>query len=146
MKHPWRLFVARAGPARAKNGPALFQYFGLHEEVAESRMQGICGRRGQNNFGVAGYLNHPAFAGAVGERDSPQFNVVLRRDRNLRVGLQISLTAAELDLGFRKNGLIRFQRFHSWLICRRPELSCGNVADIAESPPGITSGVLTPPG
>src|SRR5579859_3425046 len=71
MEHPGRLFIERSRPARTENRPPRFQYLRLHEEIAESRMEDVRGRRGENNFGVAGYLNNSAFAGTVGERDSP---------------------------------------------------------------------------
>ena len=71
VKHPGRLFVERPSSAGAKNRPVRFQYFRLYEKIAERRMEDVRGRRGENNFGVAGDLDNPAFAGTVGERDSP---------------------------------------------------------------------------
>ena len=43
VKHPWRLLVAGAGPASAKNRLALAEDLGLHKQIAERRMQGVGG-------------------------------------------------------------------------------------------------------
>ena len=43
VEHPGHRLVAGAGPARAEDGPVRFGDLGLHEEIAERRMQRVAG-------------------------------------------------------------------------------------------------------
>ena len=54
MKHPWRMFVEGAGPARAEDRLPFADDLGLHEEIAERRMQRVGGRRGEHDFRITG--------------------------------------------------------------------------------------------
>src|SRR5579871_3807180 len=116
MEHPGRLIVKRSWPARAKNRPALFEYFRFHKEVTEGGMQFVRSSRREYNLGIAGYLNNAALARTVRERDPAKLNIILWRNSYFRVGLNIFFAAAELDFCLGKNGFIRFQRFCGWLI------------------------------
>ena len=53
MEHPGRRLVAGARPAGAEEGLARGDDLGLHEEIAERRMQGVGGGRRQHHLGVA---------------------------------------------------------------------------------------------
>src|SRR6185437_6089817 len=109
-------------------------------------MQDVCRGRCQNNFRIAGYLNDSALACMVRERDTPQFDVIFRRNSNLRVGLKFSFTTTKLHLGFGEDGFVRFEGLRSWLMSSRPEPSGANVTDITKSSPWIARGVFTPSG
>ena len=62
VKHPGHRFFARAGSTRAENGPAGFDDLGLHEEIAERRMQCVGGGGRQHHLRVTRDLNRPARA------------------------------------------------------------------------------------
>ena len=73
----WVLVVG-AGAAGAEDGPVGGQDLRLDEQVAEGRVQGVGGGRGQYHLGVAGDLDGAASLGAVGEAHPAQLDVVLR--------------------------------------------------------------------
>ncbi len=64
MKHPWRLLTLRAGPASAENRPLRAEDLGLNKEIAERRMQGVRGRRGENDFRVTRDVDRSARVGS----------------------------------------------------------------------------------
>ena len=67
MKHPGRLLVEGAGPARAEDRLLLADDLGLHEQIAERRMQRIRGRRCEHHLRVTGDLDGLRASRAVGD-------------------------------------------------------------------------------
>ena len=59
MKHPRYVLFAGARTARAENGVPPLDDLGLHEEIAECRMQCVRSRRCQNYLRVAGDFDRP---------------------------------------------------------------------------------------
>ena len=57
VAHPRRVLVGRARPARAQDRLQRGHQLGLHEQVAEGRMQRVGQRRRQHHLGVAGQLD-----------------------------------------------------------------------------------------
>ena len=62
VEHPWRLLAEGARPTSAQDRLSLPQDLGLDEQVAESRMQRVGGRRRDHHLGVAGDVDFPAVA------------------------------------------------------------------------------------
>ena len=96
MQHPGRRFLARARPARAQDGLPGVHDLGLHEQVAERRVQGVRGSGGEHHFRIAGHFDGAARAGAVGDANPAQFDVILGRHHDFRVGVELRVVAAEL--------------------------------------------------
>ena len=146
VQHPGGLLALGAGPAGAEDGPLPGQYLGLHEEVAERRMQLIGRWRGQDHFGVTGDVDDPAYPGAVGDADAAQLDVVLGRNRDLGMGVVVVVPAVELSPPFGKDRLEMLGGLERGLKGRGPELPAGHVADVAEDPPVVAGAVLAPAG
>ena len=89
MKHPWRVLVEGAGPASAEKRPLLADDLGLNKEITERRMQLVRGRRCENDLRVARYLDRSACPRAVGDGDSAQLDVILRRNGDLRMHVKV---------------------------------------------------------
>jgi hypothetical protein len=127
VQHPRRLFVERARPARAQDGAPLAQDLGLHEEIAEGRMQRIGRRRCDHHFGVTGDLDGAALPRAIGDAHPAQFDVVLRRDDDLGMGLESparrcdGIAAAELGAALGEDRLVALGPLARRLMAGRPE-------------------------
>ena len=89
---------------------------GLNKEIAERRMQGVRGRRGENDFRVTRDLDRPARPGAVGDGDAAQLDVVLGRNGDLRMGVEFVVAAAELRSRLRENRFVILRSFERRLI------------------------------
>ena len=146
MKHPGCRLAAGAWSAGAEDGRLRMQDLGLHKEVAEGRMQGVRGGRGEHDLGVTGDLDHPAGARAVGETHPVQLDVVLRRDDDLGVGLDLVVAAAELGAPLREDRLVAVRLRQRGLIGIRPDLAARRIAQIAELTPGVAGRVFAPAG
>ncbi len=94
VQHGWRLLAGRARPTGAQDGVALAQDLGLHEKIAEGRMQLVGRRRRQHHLGVTGDLDFPALPRAVGDAGPAQLDVVFRRDDDLGIRLELPFPAA----------------------------------------------------
>ena len=96
MKHPGRRLVDGAGSTRAENGRRLAPDLGLDEEIAERRVYGVGDGRGEDDFGVARDLDRPACPRPVGDREAAKLDVVLGRDGDLGMGVEIVFVAPKL--------------------------------------------------
>ena len=142
---PGCVLVARPRPARAQDGASRADDLGLHEQVAERRVQRIGGRGGEHDLGVADDLD-PA-RGA-----SPRFVMRTRRsstsssgDTTISVCVSKSLVApAELDARFGEARLERVGRGPRGQERRRPDATARRIAQVAERAPRIAGGVLAP--
>ena len=117
VKHPGGVFVEGAGPASAENRPVLVDDLGLNKEIAERRMQCVRGRRCQDHFRVTRHVDRSARSRAVGDGDAAQFDIILRRNNDLGMGVEVMVAAAELGSPFRKNRLVMLRSFERRLIC-----------------------------
>ena len=90
---------------------------GLNKEIAERRMQRVRGRRCENDFRVARDVDRPARPGPVGDGDSAQFDVILGRDSDLRMGVEVVVAAAELRSRLRENRFVILRLLERRLIC-----------------------------
>ena len=144
MKHPWRIVADRAGPARAENRLLRANDFGLNKKIAECRMQRVGGRRCEDDFCVARYIDGSSYFGPVGDADSAQFDVILRRNSDLGMGVQLAAAGAELGPRLRENRFVALGPLERRLIGIGPELPARRVADVTERPPVVAGGVFAP--
>ena len=63
-------------------------------------MQGISGRRSKNYLGKTGYVYGSLFQRVVRDLCSPQFNIVLWRNRNIRMHIILKVTAMKFGPPF----------------------------------------------
>jgi hypothetical protein len=141
-----RYLVVGARPARADDRLHRRHQFGLHEQVAEGRVQLVGRRRGQHHLGIGGDLDPARQGAAVDQAQPAQLDVVLGRDRDLDVALDAVDAAAELGLGVGEDRLVAGHRDPGRLVRRRPEAAAVEVAQVAEVAPGIAGAVLAPAG
>ena len=116
----------------------------MHEQVAEPRMFRVRGRQGQDDLGVACQVDGPAPAATVGDRDPAQLDVILGRNRDLGMGVEVVLPAAELRPRFREDRLVAVRSLERRLKGGRPEPPAGCVAQIAERAPMVAGAVFAP--
>ena len=116
----------------------------LDEEVAESRMQRVRGRRCKDDLRVTRNVDHSARPAAVGDRDPAQFDIILRRDGDLRMRVEVVVAAAELRSSAREDRFVGVRPFERRLIRRRPELPARRVAQVAECTPIVAGAVFAP--
>jgi hypothetical protein len=57
MQQPRRLFFMGTRAAGAENGGGFSREFGLHEEIAESRMRRVRGRKCEHHFRITGQFD-----------------------------------------------------------------------------------------
>ena len=122
MAHPRRVLVEGAGPARTQDRVPLANDLGLNKEIAERRMQRVCGRRCEHDFRVTRDLDRPADPRAVGDAGSTQFDVIFRRHHDFGMRLDILVAAAKLSPSLRKDDFVVLRLLERRLIGRRPEL------------------------
>ena len=132
VKHPRYGLILGAWPAGTEDRPLRPEDLGLDKEVAERRVQRISGRRSENDFRVARHLELSFSAGTVGDADSAQLDIILRRDDDLGVHVDIIVAAAELCPAIGKDHLIELRLFQGRLKRVGPELRAFHIAHVAE--------------
>ena len=95
-------------------------------------MHGVGLGRDQNDFRVAGKLDGARLAGKVTERNTPVFDIVFGRNRDLGVGVQTSVASPEFGARQRKNRFIVFRLDATRLKSDRPFPPGRQVVDIDE--------------
>ena len=108
MKHPRRLLFDGACTTRAKNRLSFPDDLGLHEKIAERRMEGVGGCRRENHLGVAGDVDRPRTAGAVRDVDTPDLDIVFGRHDDLGMRLEIEIPAPKFRPPLREDRFIVF--------------------------------------
>ena len=139
-----RVLVARARPARAQNRGAPLDDLGLHEQVAERGVQRVGCRRRQHHFGIARDFYRAARAAAVGDAHAAQLDVVLGRNDDLGMRLDIEIAPAKLGAAFGEDRLVVLGGAQRGLVRDRPELAARNVAQVTEHSPVVACRVFAP--
>ena len=144
VKHPRRRLAEGAGAAGAEDRLPLANDLGLDEKIPERRMQRVRGRRCKNHFRVTRDFNRPGCLGAVDDADPAHLGVVLGRNGDFRVHVEIVVAAAELHPRLRENRLVLLRFLERRLVSGGPELPAGSIADVAERAPVVAGAVFTP--
>ena len=106
VAHPRHRLVGGSRSARADDGLQRSHQFGLHEQFAEGRMQGIGNGRRKHHFGIAGQLDRAAAARTIVDRGASQLDIVLGRNDDLGMYVEVHFTAAEFGAGVREYGFV----------------------------------------
>ncbi|MCY1394871.1 hypothetical protein D9M71_97990 [compost metagenome] len=146
VAHPGYRFLTGARPAGADDCLQRWQQFGLHEQVAEGRVHCITDRRRQYHLGVGGDLHATTHAGAVGDVQSTQFDVIFGGHDNFSVRIEIEFANAKLGPGIAENGFMAFWPMQGRLVGRGPVNAAGDIAQVAEHAPVVAGRVFTPTG
>ena len=154
VQHPRRLLAVRARTPGAQDGRPVAQDFGLHEQIAERRVQCVGGRRGDHHLGIAGDVDAPACRGPVGDAHAAQFDVVLGRHDDFRMRLELAfavgagIASAELGPAFGEDRLVGQCATLHRLVRGRPHVrrAVGDIqlAQIAEAAAVVAGAVLAP--
>ncbi len=146
VKHPRGRLVERSGAGDCRGSPAAPDDLGLNEEIAERGMERVRRGGGENDLRVARHLDLSALARAVRDVDAAHLDVILRRDGDLRVRVEVVVAAAELRPRLGEDRFVAFRLLERRLIRGRPELPGAHVADVAERAPVVAGAVLAPAG
>ena len=119
VEQEWRLVLIRPGPARAEDRLTGAQDFRLDEQVAEGRVRRVRRGGGEDDFRVTRDLDRPRLTRAVVDGDAAQLDVVLGRDGDLRVRIEVAVAAAKLGPGLREDRLVTLGAPQRWLVRRR---------------------------
>ena len=144
MRHPRGAFFGRTRTARGVDRLTAVDQLGLHEQIAERRMGFVLRLRRQHDLGIAGDLDGPRRLRTVGQRHTPQFDVVLGRDADLGVGLELAVAAAELGPGLCEDRFIALGGPGRWLPGARPHRAGFHIADVAEAAIAVARRILAP--
>ena len=144
VHHPRRALGAGPRATRAQDALVRRHELGLDEQVRERRVRCIGARLGQHHLGVARQLDRAPGAAAVGQRDAAELDVVLGRDRDLHVRLDLVIRAAELRAPLREDRLVAATARERGLMRDRPHGAGIAVAHVAERAPGIARRILAP--
>ena len=153
VEHPGCLIADRAGPARAQDGAPVAQDLGLHEQIAEGRMQRVRRRRRDHHFGVTGDLDLAALARAIGDAHPAQLDIVFRRYDDLGIGLELAIAVGHRVAAAKLGAPLGEDRFIALgaLQCRL--MGCGpgfatraaaQLAEITEAAPVVAGAILAP--
>ena len=144
LHHPRRGLLGRARAACAEHGGRPRQDLGLHEELAEGRVQRVGRHRREHDLAVARDLDRAPQIAVVGDAVAAQLDVVLRRDGDLGVGVDVAVAAPELGAALGEDGLVVVGDGAHGLVRGRPDLAAGDIAQVAEAAPGIARRILVP--
>jgi hypothetical protein len=74
---------------------ALAENLGFDKQFAERRVRRVRGRQCEHDFRVTRYIDRPASVRAVADVDSAELDVIIRRNGDLGLRLDIVITTAE---------------------------------------------------
>ena len=146
MEHPRLRLVLRAAAPGAEDGVLRLHDLGLHEQSAERLVRQVRRERRQHDFGVRGELDLAVAAGMVRQGYAADLHVVLRRDADLGLRLQIVVATPEFGAALGENGLLELRFALHRMVGDRPADVGVDVAQVAEGAPAIARGVLAPAG
>ena len=116
----------------------------LDEEVAEGRVGGVGGRRRHDYLRIARHLDRAPRARAIRYPDAPDLDVVLRRDGDLRMRVDLAIAAPVLGARLGEDRIVGLRLPQRRLVGRGPHLAARQVAEVAERAVAIASRVLLP--
>ena len=146
VAHPRHRLVLGSRPSRADDGLQRLDQLGLHEQLAEGRMQRIGNGRGKHHFGVTGQFDGAADARAVPDGGTAQLDVVLGGNDDFRMDVEVLLAAAEFRARVGEDGLVAGRLAERGLVRGGPEFSGGDVPEVAEAASGVAGPVFLPAG
>ena len=111
----------------ASSAPRSGNKFRLHEQIGKSRVSRIRCRRRQDDFGVRCQLDLSASCPEIRDRHPAHLRVVLRRN-HYQGGSDRAIAPPDLYAIFGKSHFIGVGFDAARLICRRPDLAAGSVA------------------
>ncbi len=144
VAHPRYWVLLRARPSRAENRLQRADQFGLDEQLAEGRVQGIAQGRCQHHFSVAGQLKGAGLVAMVGQVQAAQFDVVLGRHGNFGVAVEVVLAHAKLRAAVAEDRLLDFRAVLRRLVGGGPVSATGNIAQVTEAAQVVAAGVFVP--
>src|SRR4030095_2199808 len=144
VHHPDLGLAMRSWPSRGEQSAQIGDIFGLHKQIGKSRVSRICCWRRQDDFGVRCQLDLPGSCAEIRNRDPAYFRVVRRRDYDFKRGPDCAIAAPELDVILGKSDFIAIGLGTAWLVCSRPDLAAGSVAQEKIRPPAVPRAVFAP--
>ncbi len=144
VKHPRHLLFARAWASSTENCTPPLDDLGLHEQIAERRVQRVRVRRRKNHFRVARDVDRTSNSRPVCDVDPAHLDIVDRGYHDLCVRLEVEIPAPKLGAPFGKDRFVVFGRLERRLIRGRPELPARLVAQITERAPVVGGAVFAP--
>ncbi|MNN84865.1 hypothetical protein D3C81_2020750 [compost metagenome] len=91
-------------------------------------MNGITDCRRQDHLGVGGDLHATTYAGAVGDVQPAQLDIVFGGHDDLGVGIEVELANTKLGPGIAENRLMAFWPVQGRLVGRGPEYAAADIA------------------
>src|SRR5208282_1570426 len=144
MEHPWRLLFRRAGPASTENRPLVVDDLSLHEQIIKGGVKRIRRRRSENDLGVTGDLDGSARSRGVRDGDAAHFDVILWRNGDLCIGVELVVAAAELHPPLGEDGFVAVRCLERRMKCGGPEIAAGEGTDIAKCTPVVAGAIFAP--
>src|SRR4030095_4616256 len=144
VHHPDLGLAMRSWPSRGEQSAQIGDIFGLHKQIGKSRVSRICCGRREDDFGVRCQLNLPGACAEICDRQPAHFRVVRRRDYDFERGPDCAIAAPDLDVILRKSDLIAIRLNAAWLVCSRPDLAAGFVAQEKIRSTDVKRAVLPP--
>ena len=109
-------------------------------------MRRVGGAGREHDFRIARQLDIPRALAVIGDRHPPQLSIVLGRHDDLGAGFDFGVDAAEHRAIGGEGHFVFVGILGGGLVCRRPDLACLEVADVAEAAPVVGRDVLVPSG
>src|SRR5438132_2279827 len=107
----------------------------MHEKSSEGRVHRVGSRGREHHFLITCDIDGPAGSGPIGDVDAAELDVVLGRNDDLGMRVQIEVSATKLRASLRKDGFVMFCSLERGLMGGRPELTACHVAQITERSP-----------
>ncbi len=120
--------------------------FGLDEQVAKRGLVGIGRGRCKYYFCITGYLENAPHARAVGQAQTPQLDIVLRRDHDFQMRFNVAVASPVFGTTFTEQRFIGRRAFERRLVRSGPVFSGLYIAQIDEAAPIVARHVFAPAG
>ena len=135
----------RARTATEQKARALGIEFGLDEQLAKRRVSEIVLGTSQHDLGIAGHFDLTGLSAVVGDRQTPYFDVVLGRDGDLELGLDLSIAPAERDFVEIEDRIELVGLLTDWLVGGGPDPARPRIAHVDKVRPRVGGGVVAQP-
>src|SRR5437764_3021022 len=144
MERPGGQFTRIARPSMTEQGGARRQVFGRDEEFAKRGVREVVGRRGNDDFGIAGDIEFANPRAVVPYRDSAHFDIVFRRDRDIELSGDVPVAAPKARSVSREHHRVVVRLTSRRLIRGGPYRPTADIAQVDELTVRIACGVATP--